>query len=579
MYIRRLLIICLFCLLSCDFWAIPRTQQDALSVAERILSSHASFGKAFRQKGRQTNLTIATQSEAYYVINIDDSGFFVISSDDELPELLGYSDKQNFSETNMPPALLIWLKNYNQEVHAWRKSKQQNQIPNRESSSLTSATQIAPLLSTEWGQEFPYNNYCPIDCQGRVCPTGCTTTAIAQIMKYWQWPQRGVGSATCKYVCAEDDTDERLLTVDMDSICYQWDEMVDYYGLGTSYAADLTSPTQQEAIATLMYHIAVSQQVHFAYDGTGMDNAEIRTQTFPALYAHFNYDDNIQVFAKDYCHLDSLERILYDELQVGRPIFVVGADMSQGGHAFVCDGYSESLFHFNWGWYGIGNGWFRLSALNPSVYNVSKFNFNSYLQFFTGIQPANRETQLLHKGQVFVADSIALLPNDLDNGSGYYDANIYGIAIAGMRDYSDLLGFAVYPYNSEDITQPLFVHECYEFPCAGHNLFYSYKAAEVTYVKTLNKNLPGGEYRIAAVYKNDDGDWEAIPLLNGKQYSYFKKTCGVMLGGPVIIYTITGQPVMFIPEWKGPNQIGQLKLPRGIYLIKQNNEVLKYTVY
>ena len=74
-----------FSLFSIKVIAVPRTQQDALSVVERIVSSNTPFGKAFRQRGKQANLTIATQSEAYYVINIDDSGFFVISSDDELP--------------------------------------------------------------------------------------------------------------------------------------------------------------------------------------------------------------------------------------------------------------------------------------------------------------------------------------------------------------------------------------------------------------------------------------------------------------------------------------------------------------
>lgn len=124
-----------------------------------------------------------------------------------------------------------------------------------------------------------------------------------------------------------------------------------------------------------------------------------------------------------------------------------------------------------------------------------------------------------------------------------------------------------------------FIHHSWDFPGTGLKLFYGYQTADVTCSISLNKKLPGGKFRIAAVYRNANGEWEPIPLLKGIQYDYINKLYGVMSGGPVTVYTLTGQPVMFIREWEGYNQLHQLNLPSGTYLLKQQNEVLKYLIY
>ena len=48
-----------------------------------------------------------------------------------------------------------------------------------------------PLLGTRWGQGCGYNSYCPYNPESPYCfrcPTGCVATAMAQVMRYWQYP-------------------------------------------------------------------------------------------------------------------------------------------------------------------------------------------------------------------------------------------------------------------------------------------------------------------------------------------------------------------------------------------------------
>lgn len=572
---KNIIVFFLVCLCCDAIFAKLRTEQEIMSIAEKVVSTgtlSSSFKKCIIS---YVDLRIAAHSDSYYVINTGNVGFVIVSTDDELPELLGYCESGNYNEKKMPPALQMWLNNYDIEYQAWRNSGSNPFNVKVGQQSRNALKSIDPLLSTKWGQSFPFNNYCPRDCRDSLCPTGCTTTAIAQIMKFWQWPKQGVGSASLEYVCKEDSTYKKSLFVDMDSIPYQWNNMVDYYGLGTLLSKGITTSEQQEAVARLMYHIAIAEQVHFTSDGTGLNFAEIRNKAFPALFSHFCYSDDIHVFVKDYCQSDSLEIILYDELMSRRPIFVLGTDISKGGHAFVCDGYDNAFFHFNWGWYGLGDGWFRLSALNPSVL-TSSFSLNSFVQFFTGIRPSTYSNPIKHEGQILLADSIAIVPY-MDYEDSYL-ADIFNITVAGIREYIDEFSVALYSNDSDNIVQLLFP-ENMPFPVNIPNFFYGYKNANMKMEIQLKHALPGGDYRIAAVYKNKKGEWTPVSLPNGRKYITFRKQWGVVIGGPVSVYTISGQFVTSIREWKGLDEIKHLNLPKGVYLIKQGNNVLKFSNY
>ena len=552
--------------------ATHRSSSDALEIARLTLTRSSSLKKHIQNNSPCKALSIAEESEAYYVIDMD-GGFLLVSTDTELPEILGYSASGNFVKSSLPPALQMWLNGYDNEVKTWREKKQRHSPITAD--YISERETIAPLLSTQWGQDIPYNRYCPIDCEGRSCPTGCVATALAQIMNYWQWPKQGIGTHRMDYVCASDSSYTQELFCDFASTTYQWENMVDDYGLGIEYSLSQTTEEQQHAVATLMYHIGQASGMHYAHEGSGLDNAEIKGNAFSALFSHFDYDENVQVFAKDYCQSDTLESILYDELAEKRPVFVTGAGL-QGGHAFVCDGYDNHLFHFNWGWYGIADGWFRLSALEPSSILIGSYQFNNYVQFFTGIQPKSQARPISHNGQLLVADSITiqtsyeLLPWP-DDWRFQLEVTLYNYSVASILAYPGIFKIIIYPATEK----PSDYFSLSEMFPDSYLLAYGYGSATMTAKIPLEKErlsqLGSDEYNLSIYCQSENGEWFPISILGSVLYkSFIKPSVNVFnTEGPVSIHSITGQLIGRFPQWSDCVNLKDLNLPHGVYCIKQ----------
>jgi hypothetical protein len=117
---------------------------------------------------------------AYYVFNAEDNaGFVIISGDDAIDEVLGYSTSGNFDFDNMPANVRAWMQGYVEQI----SNLATYSVPARASSNQLQA--ISPLITTKWNQDAPYNNMCP-DHNGQKSVTGCTATAMAQVMNYHQ---------------------------------------------------------------------------------------------------------------------------------------------------------------------------------------------------------------------------------------------------------------------------------------------------------------------------------------------------------------------------------------------------------
>lgn len=542
-----------------------RTPEHVLQVASKILSHQASDGSSLRKgTSDRNNLKIVKQSKSYYVVNTGE-GFVIVSSDDQMPEILGYSQNGNFDENNIPPALRIWLRNYDLEFSGWQRSLQSHPSDNIENESPEVGEpfdSIGPLLHTMWGQSAPYHHYCPVDCNGDTCPTGCVITALAQIMRHWQWPTRGSGKHTFEYVCKEDSTQTQLLSANFDTTVYHWDQMQNSYKKNDS----------AEDVALLMSHLGIAMEAEYAKDGTGVPSSNIRQKTFPALCSHFGYDSGVQIFAEDFCNKDSLELILYSELVQNRPIFVCGNDSStKAGHAFVCDGYQNHFFHLNWGWNGLLDGWFRLSAFTPSFLNLINYNFSSYVCFFTGIQPCNITSSVAYQGHTIVADSINIISSTMI-GEDNILVSIWGIAQVGMTKYQDYFGWAISPLESDRIAQIM------PFSMLGiENLpFYPEAGANAPEAKAIiHKSLPAGQYKVQLLHLDNEKHWRYVPMSTRKNIVVFTKADGLKPKNPISIYTPSGQLVHYFATWDNIDDMYNLHLPRGTYIIQQGKETLK----
>lgn len=336
----------------------------------------------------------------FYVFNVDTIGFVIVSGDDTVIPILGYSDQGIFNPNNMSPAFQKWLEGYKNEIiyvisHDIKATEDINkqwslQITNKNSNSTFSTNAVAPLIQTHWDQQPYYNALCPFDNNSsQRTVTGCPATAMAQIMKFWNYPATGVGFHSYNH------PQYGTLSANFGNTPYQWSSMPNQ--LNSSSTSE-----QINAVATLMYHCGVAVEMNYGVAATGGSSSYVINSYSPsvnqtcenAFKTYFGYNASTLQGVQRVNYTDSnWINLLKNELDLGRPIQYAG--FGSGGHSWVCDGYDiNNYFHMNWGWgnfYPSNNqdGNFTLNALNPSILGTGggSGGFNSNQQALIGIQP------------------------------------------------------------------------------------------------------------------------------------------------------------------------------------------------
>ncbi|MDR0768509.1 MAG: C10 family peptidase, partial [Dysgonamonadaceae bacterium] len=157
-----------------------------------------------RSNNSTANGNLSDATPEFYVFNLDSAGFIIVAGDDSAIPILGYADAGNFDPDNIPPNAQKWLEGYKQEI---RYAIENNIVATEEiqaewealasgihQNAPASAQVVAPLIQTKWDQSLYYNQYCPYDnSEGERTVTGCVATAMAQVMKFWNYPTTGTG--------------------------------------------------------------------------------------------------------------------------------------------------------------------------------------------------------------------------------------------------------------------------------------------------------------------------------------------------------------------------------------------------
>ena len=178
-----------------------------------------------------------TLFSGFYIFNaVNGNGFVIVSANDNAIPILGYSMENSFQIENMPPNLKYWLEGYEQEIQNADYVRCSNEIRSDwgmllagEPLPVKSTTNVTPLLTTHWDQSWPYNLSCPYDYDAEDNTlTGCVATAMAQVLKYWEYPQIGTGSHT--YI----DPNYGMQSVNFET-GIAWNEMLNDYSTSTSY--------------------------------------------------------------------------------------------------------------------------------------------------------------------------------------------------------------------------------------------------------------------------------------------------------------------------------------------------------
>jgi hypothetical protein len=348
---KLLLSIILFLGFVCLMSARQRSLTEIQVAAANVLSGSHSNAKGLGVVSATPTLSVIQANTQITVVGNKGQGFAVIANDDQFDAVQGYTDQY---DGVIAPACKWYIETLNTSLENMA-AKGETAEPIRKSEAVKSA--VGEMLTCKWNQDEPYNNLCPQyysstgDVAGRYV-TGCVATAMSQIMYYNKYPTVGVGSNSYRF------TPEGGISIRISSIfknnTYEWANMLDVYKYGKY------TETQAAAVAQIMYDCGVSVNMQYTKDGSGAYSSDACL----ALRQYFNYDPNIKMFCRDYYPLSEWMNLIFKEISDGCPI-LYGGQSSQGGHAFVFDGYDEQgLVHVNWGWGGSSNGYFNIASLN-----------------------------------------------------------------------------------------------------------------------------------------------------------------------------------------------------------------------
>ena len=346
------------------------TEQQARAIAGQFFNVNMPQQPA-TMKGNGANA-------AYYVFNNPERpGWVIVAGDDRARTILAWSDENYFDAGDVPECVQDWLNDYAEQLARLDTAfpKAGDEAPTQ---TLTSENKvrIAPLLSCQWAQGLPFSQQCATYTSSGTtsyCPAGCVAIAMAQILYYYK-------SATqCQSIPAYTSSTLGAYMSELPATTFNYDIMNDWYD-----SQENTSASAQET-ARLVRYCAQSVKMDF-----GKSSSSATSQRNAFVY-YFGFDKDAQQLARTDYTASEWEDMVYNELANGRPVFI-SARKTNGGHAFVCDGYTNGLYHINWGWRGHQNGYFALNALNDDNAGgtgaaVGDEGYTINVQIMVGLQP------------------------------------------------------------------------------------------------------------------------------------------------------------------------------------------------
>ena len=312
---------------------------------------------------------------ALYIVNMKNKGgYALVSADSRVPGVMAFIENGSFSPEDeiTNPGFRTFLNGL--EAFLSREMSNTPSLPQGSNDPyyVFSITK-EPMLTTNWGQRSPYNNYC-FTPSGSHAPAGCEAIAIAQIAAYYEWPDS------------------------YNNHTYDWESIL------TSDTVDPNNSVASNSVAHLVHDIGVLVDMDYNVNGSGATFDDVMD-----CWDAFNYFYEPRT-------LPTFEAV-DSTLQEDCPVFYCGMNFNLGaGHAWVIDGSAVqrgfvrifgpsgmltetieilhlSFVHCNWGWNGIDNGYFLFGAFN-SQYDEDTgeltefyYAFNSWNQCYLSIYP------------------------------------------------------------------------------------------------------------------------------------------------------------------------------------------------
>jgi hypothetical protein len=371
------LLLCLFCPLTL---AGPAGQPEARKAVQGWLHLDSRpLGMAIGATVTRVDTFSDAQGQpAYHVVYLNPNGFVIVPADDDVEPIVAFVSGGTFDPSpDNPlgalagtdlPARVSAMKNLqkqhgaaplNSKASKWQRLFQAADgvtMYGISAASGISDIRVAPLIASRWSQTYEgtacYNYYTP-----NYYPCGCVATAMAQMMRYYQYPTAGIGKQL--FQITVDGVSQSVYTRGGDGAGgpYNWSAMV----LDPDTA---TTDPQRQAIGALCYDAGLSVKMDYASGGSGAILGEL------ALVATFGYSNAIRGYNSSGFTLAALTPMLNPNLDAGFPA-MLGIRGPAGGHAIVADGYGYSsgtlYHHLNMGWAGYQDAWYNLPNIDAAA--------------------------------------------------------------------------------------------------------------------------------------------------------------------------------------------------------------------
>ena len=403
---------------SVNLLAGPVTRSQALGKAKEWAGRHAKAGAL-------SCLTCKVEKVGKlpcYAFDIGHGeGFVIVAGDDRMDTVLGYADIGSFDLKDMPPALKAWLMACGEELETLDNGT--SKAYDRPAKVLEKTRgALAPLISCLWNQQEPYSNNCPDFLDEGKCATGCVATAMAQVLYYYREQNvRTIQEEISPYTCSTNWSGYGKISVPgvPKGTVVDWEHLLGEYK-GTETAEEA------EAVANLMFYCAAALKTEFVGPSSGYSTAT-NTNIPNALKKQFGFSSECCLKDRSAYAISQWEEMVYDELKAGRPVIYIGRSESVG-HCFVVDGYDgDGLYHINWGWSGLYNGYYRLSSLSCVEGSTTKGYTMTQSAVF-GAHPASNSNGLPALSASALALSGTTLSFTMTNFSGLADNFKFGVA-------------------------------------------------------------------------------------------------------------------------------------------------------
>ncbi len=468
------------------------SEQEAQTLAYQFINNQPNTSQTQRKLApnqplslEHTQLHSNGETPLYYIFNQGQKGFIIVSADDNISPVIGYSSNGCFNVSNMPDNFKAFLEYCNHTIENTIETGKQKVVKTKKENENNFATHIEPLLGDiSFTQMEPYNNLCPEQNNERTV-VGCVALSMAQIMTYYQYPTHGTDSNSYT-----STTNKFKLSVNFSEATYDWGKILHSYKQGT-YTEE-----QANEVAKLLYHCGVATNMDY---GIGFSGSNIG-YCISALARFFDYDKRIRTENRELYTQQEWEDMIKKELNENRPIIYGGVSSTNGGHAFNCDGYDENdMFHINWGWGGYCNGYFDLRLLEPDWASPEELH-NGYAvrqHIVIGIQPRQEDSPEEIQIQL-----------ELDNGL-YHDKKNNQIKFEccnyGIKTFKGKLALGIY----DDKNQYLGI-------CDATIRNLTLPTLYTINYRTTCTNIPvQKDYRIMPFYKENDSE-EWLPIPGGK---------------------------------------------------------------